>query len=332
MERLQIQLFGGRGRRSGLGVGGPGIGIATNIATTNMQGKLPEYNGYPDFPDPDYSKFQLNTKEKFIKDTFSLVNYKRAEHEKIGKKYLESLNLNKGITYSTANDSSAFGYVQTTKINGKTYVLKYNLNKADTRRMEYKVKTMIHEGYHACNDGLPWIYNKNISQDKARFHEETRTEMTALFLANKLNGYTYVPSYAVEVVSAAAKYKRLDEYKHCNTLNDLGEVFYKSRMVNKKNPSYYELEEKFRKIKLDDNYYKLYYNRISKNKDRYYEICKNSLFNYEYYNVGYEKIYKNRFDSMITKISGKKQFTLSEPEGQLFVQCVALSMNEEGIL
>ena len=53
-----------------------------------------------------------------------------------------------------------------------------------------------------------------LSNPSARFHEETRTEMSALFLANKINGYTYVPSYTLEVISAAAKYKRLDEYKH----------------------------------------------------------------------------------------------------------------------
>ena len=138
--------------------------------------------------------------------------------------------------------------------------------------MKCKVKTMIHEGYHACNDGLPDVY-KNLTKEKARFHEETRTEMAAMYLANQLNGYEYIPSYTIEVVSAAAKYKRIDEFKHCKTLYDLGKIFYNDRMIKRKNPSYFELEQKFRKIELDDNYFKLYYNSIIVNCDKYYIKC-----------------------------------------------------------
>ena len=338
MLKLKIQLFGGRGRR-GLGTGagrGPGIGIATAIyGTSDMgKGKLPEKDGYPDFPDPDYSKYLVQTNDKFINDTYSLMNYKRSEHDKIGAAYLKSLNINPYCQYSNKNDMKAFGYVSVGISNGKILIGTYNLNKADTRRMEYKVKTMFHEGYHAKNDGLPAnkIYAKGLSENKISFHEETRTEMSALYLANKLNGYDYVPSYTLEVIGAAAKYKRLEEFKDCKTLYDLGERFYKDRMVNKENPSYKELEERFKKVKLTDNYYTKYYNIIKKNKDKYYECCKNSLFNWEYYDKEFMKIYNSEFDSMIKKISSKEAFTFDGTETHMFAQCVALAMNEGGIL
>lgn len=336
MERLKIQLFGGRGTRSGLGVGGPGIGIATGIDLRSGKGKdlyLEVHPEYPDFPDPDYSDYKLKTKDNFIKNTFDLFDYKRKNHDITAQKYIKSLNINPDVQYSNYNDDLSFGYVYShvDPFTNKIQVLKVNLNKADTRRMEYKVKTMIHEGYHACNDGLA-SEELGMSRQKYVFHEETRTEMTALYLANKLNGYTYVPSYSLEVVSAAAKYVRTEEYKNCKTLNDLGERFYNDRMVNRKNPSYKQIEKDFRKVYLDDNYYKKYYNRIVANRDNYYEVCKNSLFNWEYFNGEYEKTYKKSFDSMIEKISVNKKFTFTGREEQLFIQCVALSMNDGGIL
>lgn len=336
MIKLKIQLFGGRGHRSGLGVGGPGIGIATGIDIGKGAGKnmiLEAYSEYPNFPDPDYSDYKVKTNNEFIKDTFNLIDYKRANHDDVAKAYLKSLKLKSNVEYSSRNDDLSFGYVYSyvDNITGKTQVLRYNLNPADTRRMEYKVKTMIHEGYHACDDGL--IHEGiDMSMAKYKFHEETRTEMSALYLANKLNGYTYVPSYALEVVSAAAKYVRMAEYKNCKTLYDLGKRFYNDRMVNRKNPSFKLLEKNFRQIHLDDNYYKKYYNRIANNKNNYYEICKNSLFNHEYFNDKYEKIYKDSFDSMVNKISSNNGFSFSKIEEQLFVQCVALSMNDGGIL
>ena len=74
MKSLKIQLFGGRGSRSGLGVGGPGIGFVdfiNGVAGVNDY-PLPEGTNYPDFPDPDYSNYNVSTSDKFIKQTFNL--------------------------------------------------------------------------------------------------------------------------------------------------------------------------------------------------------------------------------------------------------------------
>lgn len=333
MKSLKIQLFGGRGSRSGLGVGGPGIGFIdfiNGVAGVNDY-PLPEGTNYPDFPDPDYSNYNVSTSDKFIKQTFNLMNYKRAEHDITGEKYLRTLPINQKIQYDNKNDGSYVGYVESlTDSNGIVRVYKYNLNKADTRRMEYKVKTMFHEGYHACKDGLldPGL---KLSRPVARFHEESRTEISAMFLAHKINGYDYIPSYTLEVISAAAKYKRLPEYKHCKTIYDLGEVFYNERMNNRTNPSYATLEKRMKQINLNDNYYTKYYNRIIKNKDRYLEICKNGLFNYEYFNQNYTGLYEKSFNAMIEKIKNNEELSPGLQKQQ-FINCVAISMNDGGIL
>ena len=154
--------------------------------------------------------------------------------------------------------------------------------------------------------------------------------MSALFLANKINGYTYVPSYTLEVISAAAKYKRLDEYKHCKTLYDLGEIFYNERMKNKTCSSFEIIDNKMKKIKLDDNYYKRYYNTIIKNSERYYEISLNSTFNFQYYDDDFNIEYKKTFDSMISKIKNNEE--LYGKEKNHLIRCVALAMNDGGIL
>lgn len=335
MVNLKIQLFGGRGLRCGINGEGPGIGIATGIAIKRGPGnggQLEVHPEYPNFPDPDYSNYKTNTNDSFIKKTFNLVDYKRDNHDEIAKKYLLSLNLNPNIKYSNFNNDRSVGYVYTyvhpdTNI---TQVIRYNLNSADTRRMEYKVKTMCHEGYHASYDGLI-SEERKLPDTKFLFHEETRTEMSAMFLANQLNGYTYIPSYTLEVVSAAAKYKRLEEYKHCKTLYDLGKIFYTERMVNKKNSSFRLIEEKFKNIDLDDSYYKNYYESIIQNKELYYNICRNSLMNFEYYNPDFVKDYELQFNSMISKISSSGTILLNKAEGNLFIQCVALDMNNGGI-
>lgn len=339
MFRYNIQLFGGRGSRSGIGAGGPGIGLAftINAARNKKSSKIPEYKNYPEYPDPDYSNYNVITKDKFINDTYKLLDYKRINHFEVGKKYLSSLNLNQNIKFTNINDDSSVGYIlSTVDSDGNTVVLKYNLNSADTRRMEYKVKTMIHEGYHASADGLPDQRTlSKISDNKYSYHEETRTEMSAMYLANKLNGFTYVPSYTKEVVSAAAKYKRLPEFSNCKTLNDLGEKFYNERMVNKKNPSFYEIENSFKSIQITDEYYTKYYKNIIKNQRKYYEVCESSLFNFEYYNIKLLDEYKKTYDNMINKVkilSKSKKVYLTSAEEQLFIQCVAISMNDGGIL
>lgn len=183
MFNLKIQIFGGRGLRCGLNGEGPGIGIATAMPVGKRigQGKdnfLEVHPEYPNYPDPDYSDYPLETEDIFIKNTFELIDYKRINHDKIGKKYLKSLNLTSDVQYSNLNNDESYGYVYTyvDPDTGINQVYRYNLNQADTRRMEYKVKTMLHEGYHACDDGLI-SESIGMKENKYKFHEETRTEI-----------------------------------------------------------------------------------------------------------------------------------------------------------
>ena len=74
-------------------------------------------------------------------------------------------------------------------------------------------------------------------------------------------------------------------------------------MVNRKNPSYKGIEKNFKKIHIDDSYYEKYYKNIIKNKEMYYNICKESLISFQYYNSDFIKDYREQFDSMIEKIS-----------------------------
>ena len=107
--QLNIQMFGGRGARSGVKRNGMILGMQSGLKATVVQ-PLPVYDNYPDFPDPDYSKYKINTKDKFINEVYKMVNYKRNEHYEIAKKYVKSLGINDKVEITKENNG-AYGAV-----------------------------------------------------------------------------------------------------------------------------------------------------------------------------------------------------------------------------
>lgn len=314
---LNIQLFGGRGAYS------KKFKLNTHRTGLDLEKKKFEiHENYPSFPDPNYSNYKLECNDIKLKEIYSIVNYDRKKFQKTAKKYLESLNINKDVKLTTIN-TGAYGYIEYyVDENNIVHVKKYNLNKADTRKMEYKVKTMIHEGYHAMKDGRK--YNKCDKPEQTKLIEETRTEMAAMYVAHKMNGFDYVPSYPSKIVNTFKKYIKMPEYKNCKTIYDLGEKFYIERKNNCE-PNYKDLFNKINKLEKDQ--YEKEKKYIEKNPDDCYNAVENTLYNWQFYDDKFMREYKKKFDRIINKIVKKDKILKNDID--LYYQLIAYAMTKE---
>lgn len=134
----------------------------------------------------------------------------------------------KAHTKFHGSEENSFGYVGTNKDTyGKTKTTVLSLKGDDTRKIEYRVKTMFHEFFHANMDKLE--STRDSISDWSDW-EETFTESAAFYMS-KLAGIKHemTPSYSAKLIRNLPKLKRLKEFKDCVTIEDFGKVAMKYR-------------------------------------------------------------------------------------------------------
>lgn len=334
MIKIKLQLFGGRGAYSGinkigginLGRGSISLGGSGKKVTRGQIEKL--INDYPQFPDPDYSKHKLINGDKFMKNCHNLFEYKRDNFKNTIDPFVKQFMIPHRVDTSYEFQDSSYGYVQLYIDDFKKLRCdKYSLSSVDSRRMEYKIKTMLHEGTHLKKDGFePHTYN--LKNSKWREIEEFRTECTAMYLANKMNGYNYLPSYTNLMDKFFAKAIQLKEYNHCSTIYDLGKEFYKETYINKKPLEYVKMYDKIEAVKIPEKYQKQLRSKIVQNRKEYSDIIKNSLANYKYYDQSYINRFERDLNRTIAKIRNNDEKSMTDLENYYFQKLKSLAMND----
>lgn len=150
----------------------------------------------------------------------------------------------------------------------------FDLNSADSRSTEYRVKTAFHESYHAMLDGRPWdavkwdsrAYGYQIDENW-RTIEETFAESSAHYVAQQY-GITkkLMPAYPYELSTTLPKLKRLKTFQSCETIQDFGRIAHEARKAGK--GEWTKLQKQIKKVKLPKDYQAQYYEYIRQNKNK----------------------------------------------------------------
>ena len=165
------------------------------------------------------------------------------------KELLATFGLDKkavvGIKALKGANGSCVYYTHT----GKIDLTEFNLLSTDNREKEYKIKTALHELFHASNDGLVHDFEVSSRQYGVEaYHwtfkdwtdlEETFTESAAHYLAREAGIVDLQPSYSEKLVRNLPQLKQINMFKKCKTVEDFGEIMVQYRMVDKK-PAYWK--------------------------------------------------------------------------------------------
>lgn len=136
------------------------------------------------------------------------------------------------------------------------------------RSINYAVKTILHEATHLLSNGIElksYEENGRVFKEERIPMDETITELIAASLTNKIIPKTDIlHSYSKEIVEIVPKLLQLDEYKHCKTLNELGEVLLEKRLTGQeKNPT--DFYRELKKIEAPLEFYTQYHQHIKDN-------------------------------------------------------------------
>ncbi len=154
----------------------------------------------------------------------------------------------------------------------------YRVLKDDPRPMEYRIKTVFHEGYHLSCNGRAWdaLDKKYEVRPYWSRMEETFAESSAHYLMERY-GITkkLAPSYPDILVRNLPRLKQLDEFKMCETIQDFGRIAFEERQ-NGGDGVWKQLYNRMKKVRINKDYYVQYFDYIREHEDDLFDMaCEN---------------------------------------------------------
>lgn len=154
-------------------------------------------------------------------------------------------------------------------------------DKYDARGHAQKIKTVLHEFYHANYHGLKTDrIGGGVMAQRLLEMEETATELAAHYMARKMKNVQEVlsPSYAEYLFHNVPKLKQMDDFAAARTLDDFGEKFMKYRFSEKsRTAEWTPMVQELKKIDIPDGYYDKYEEYVLANKESMVERVFSSL-------------------------------------------------------
>ena len=202
----------------------------------------------------------------------------------------------------------------------------FNIKKDDPRPMEYRIKTVFHEGYHVSLNGKEWdaLDRKGKLDLDWRNIEETFAESSAHYLVEQYGiGKKLAPSYPEMIVMNLPRLKLLDEFKGCTTIQDFGKIVYEKR-IGGGNGVWKKLSKRVRKVKLQDNYQCQYFDYIRKNESKLFEMYFENMPGFQLFK-----------DSLVEELHEKMALVEStglSPTGGVYYDILACAMQMIGVL
>ena len=207
--------------------------------------------------------------------------------------------------------------------------VRYSLEKADDRRLEYQIKTAFHEAYHLSCQGKEWdaVLNGGINPKWVSI-EETFAEASAHYAAQIYGINDIAPAYANTLIQTLPRLKRIDNYSECTTLADFGKLAWNERLSGG-GGRWTALYEKVFGVTLDESeYYRQYFEYVRKNIN---SLVEKTLENSPKYRQ-YKDFMKEDLESAMQKIeSGVPVTELNQNEGFIFPQALINAMVREGV-
>jgi len=240
---------------------------------------------------------------------------------KLGRDILDSLDLENipvSIRKISANGFCTFSNSDTMNIT------EYVLNSNDYRNNNYKIKTALHEAFHAKAHGMKIDYF-NIKKEWVHV-EETLTESAAHYMVKQLGiSQEIAPAYSDKLVDILPRLKQLDKFKECSTISDFGRIAWEDRL-NGIEPIWAELYDESMKIKHDwKEYSKQYFEYISDNTE---DLINKMLENMPKF-VDYKEQMIEECNSAMKSINERKKLEGNEP--MILRNVLIITMNRLGV-
>ena len=259
-----------------------------------------------------------SVKETYKKDTSDRVA--------VTEKFLEKQGINIDVitdnlkAYGTTNWKTKSLKDGFEKVKMSNIVLKDTDNRSD----KYKIKTGLHEAFHAMRDGMT-IKRANISRAEYQEIEECLTECSAHYLAGLLGIKNLQPNYANKLSNLVPRLVQLEEFKGCESITEIGERAFKIR-ASGKIIDYDDLHSQLYAVQYDwQDYIKSNYLKEIESNDMYYvgKFIENAPA-YE----GQDELLLEELDSAIFNL--KAGTTLSDKETSRLQNALAMAMNRKG--
>lgn len=220
----------------------------------------------------------------------------------------------------------AYGQCRLSFEGSKINILTFEINSSDLRSVEYQIKTIFHELFHAKSHGAIHDIGKISFRDWA-YIDDVFAEVTSHYIIKSLGiSKELTPSYASYLVEALPKLKKLPDFKDCHTIADFGKVVMKYRYLDTPNAEWSSLFHTLENIEFDMiEYSKQYVDYITANKK---ELVDKLLENMPQYSE-YKRNMLGELDAAINNI--KKGKSLSGNEKMLFENALIISMNRLGV-
>lgn len=221
---------------------------------------------------------------------------------------------------------SANGQCQLSYSNPKMEIATFEINSGDKRSIEYQIKTVFHELFHAKSHGVTHDIGEISFKDWA-YIDDVFAESTAHYI-NRLIGIEkeITPSYPGYLVETLPKLKKLPEFKECGTIAGFGEVAYNYRFSNNLNAKWKNLHAKLRTIDYDMiEYSKNYIDYISENKN---ELVDQLLENMPKYKSYKPNMIENIEEAIQSINAGH---SLSGNPKMIFENALIITMNRLGV-
>lgn len=241
--------------------------------------------------------------------------------KQLGRDILDSLDLNNipvSVRKISANGFCSFSNSDTMDIT------EYVLNSNDYRNNNYKIKTALHEAFHAKSHGMKIDYF-NIKKEWVHV-EETLTESAAHYMVKQLGiNQEIAPAYSDKLVDMLPRLKQLDKFKDCTKISDFGRIAWEDRL-NRVEPMWAELYDESMKIKHDwKEYSKQYFEYISDNTE---DLINKMLENMPKV-VDYKEQMIEECNSAMKSINERKKLEGNEP--MILRNVLIITMNRLGV-
>ncbi|MBU5594907.1 minor capsid protein [Amphibacillus sp. MSJ-3] len=210
--------------------------------------------------------------------------------------------------------------------NKEMEVLSFEINSGDVREVEYQIKTVFHELFHAKSNGVNQDINR-ITFDKWAYMDDVFAESTAHYITKAIGVEREIsPSYAGHLIETLPRLKQLPEFKDCNSIADFGKVAMKFRYSDSPNAEWGTLYDRLEETQYD-------FTEFSKNYIEYIQKNKEDIVDKLLENMPQNKPYKDRIiDDVASAIKSIEWgWAFSGSEKMIFENVLAIAMNRKGV-
>jgi len=270
----------------------------------------------------EHVKIQSETKTDFVANVKSIYNDWDKQDV---KEFAQNVLAQSGSTLKAQRHRiSAHGQCRLDPSREKLQVLTYELNSGDVRDLEYQVKTVFHELFHAMAHGLPHDIHEIGFQTWA-YYDDVFAESFAHYMVKQIGITREIsPSYPGHLIETLPKLKSLPPFKQASKISDFGKIAYEYRIGAEKTAEWKNLIDEIGSQRFDiSEYSRPYLGYIKENTAELVDKMLENMPNY--------KTYRSQMIDDVNSAITKGVKNLTGNEKIVFENVLIIAMNRLGV-